>query len=129
MFKIFQFSVSLLVMMLVIGGCRKDPKGGVVSRSKQECTPEESAIIGDELMRSIERNAATYPLLDTARYEDELEYLNRLLGSLVHTAPVINRSAFDWKIQIIQKEEEYNLFAVPNWSILCYDGNAKIGRY
>ena len=120
-----KLSILIIIFLSIsLASCRKEG-GEVVGQSKQDFTPEEIAMVGEQISQAIEDNPVTFDIIDRTQMEPGYQYVEQLFHTLVNTAPVLNRLNFDWKIQILENDSLRTAFIGPGGHFYIYTGMLK----
>ncbi len=116
--------IFIFILLLGITSCRNKPE-----------TPEHVAIsnldtndqivVGEEINSFIQSNPSKFDVLSSEEYSLAYEYLNSFLLTLIRTAEVERRSAFDWKVIILKDDSQTSAFTLPGGYIYLYTGLLK----
>ena len=123
----FLFWLAAILLCTLLPSCSKS-EGEVISRSKQDVTPEEEAIIGATIQQSILDQSDFFEVLERDRYEEEYAYMEQLLHMITNTTVVENRKYFSWTVHILVDDEVRTMFATPGGHLFIYTGMLKFLR-
>ena len=117
-----------LILFLIVGymsSCRSKGNDVVVGQAKEDFNTEDQIKIGDAIYNTIQSNNQIFSLLEESDYPELYLHLNTMIDQIVNTAPVQHREDFDWKISILENDEEANAFITPGGHLYIYTGLLK----
>ncbi|MFT6320928.1 MAG: putative Zn-dependent protease [Granulosicoccus sp.] len=124
--KTFTSTSFILFSFLMIGlmsSCRSDPKDDiVVGQSKEEFDEADQIMIGNAISEIINESSNGFNVLKEEDYQEVYIYLNTLIDQIANTVYVQNRLEFDWKISILENDEEVDAFILPGGHLYIYSG-------
>lgn len=106
--------------------CRPDPKEDiVVGQSKDEFDEADQIMIGNAISTIISEPSNGFNVLAEEDYQEVYVHLNTLIDQISNTAKVQRRNDFDWKIIILENDEELNAFITPGGHLYICSGLLK----
>ena len=119
----------ILFSFLIIGlisSCRPDSKDDiVVGQSKEEFDETDQVMIGNAISEIISESSNGFNVLTEEDYQEVYIHLNTLIDQIANTASVQRRTEFDWKVFILENDEEVNAFIIPGGHLYIYSGLLK----
>jgi len=127
--RISTSSYLLLFLFLTIGllqSCRPDPTDDVVvGQSKDEFDEADQIMIGNAISAAISEPSNGFNVLEEENYKEIYSHLNTLVDQIANTVTVQRREDFDWKISILENDDEANAFIVPGGHLYICSGLLK----
>lgn len=123
-------STSLVILLFLFIGllqsCRPDPQQDiVVGQSKDEFDESDQVIIGNAISTMINDSSNGFNVLAEEDYQEVYRHLNTLIDQISNTTTVQRRGQFDWKISILENDDELNAFITPGGHLYIYTGLLK----
>ena len=117
-------SIYLLLFLIVgyMSSCRSKDGDVVVGQAKEDFNAEDQIKIGDAIHTTIQSNNQIFSLLSETDYPELYFHLNTMIDQITNTATVQHREDFDWKISILNNDEEANAFITPGGHLYIYTG-------
>ncbi len=119
----------ILLLFLIIGflhSCRPDPQQDiVVGQSKDEFDEADQIMIGNAISSMISEPSNGFNVLAEEDYQEVYVHLNTLIDQISNTATVQRRGHFDWKISILENDDELNAFITPGGHLYICSGLLK----
>ncbi len=124
-FNKLHFSALFIGILLVFSACRKEPLE-VKEGDQLEFSPEEQSVLGQKITDKIYSNSTTYPILSKNEYSEAYKYLqDSILNVAVNTGLVSRRQDFNWKVSIVNNDDDRNAFILPGGELFIYTGLLK----
>ena len=127
--KIFTSPSIFLFLLLInvfVQSCRPDTNNDViVGESKDEFDEADQILIGDAIDAMIGDPNFGMDILEKNDYQGIYNHLNMMIDQIANTAPVQRRNDFDWKISIINNDDELSAFIIPGGHLYIYTGLLK----
>ena len=99
-----------------------------LSVNPNELSVEEQKALGERITEFIQTNPATFPILDENDPNNRMAYSylrDSIFQIVINTHAVTRRLDLDWKISIIEDDNERNMFTLPGGEIFIYTGLLK----
>ncbi len=112
-----------------MNSCRPDPQDDiVVGQSKDEFDEGDQIMIGNAISTMINEPSNGFNVLVEKDYQEVYIHLNTLINQISNTATVQRRTEFDWKVSILENDEDLNAFMVPGGHLFICSGLLKFLR-
>ena len=108
--KNIKIAISLL-LVLFIAGC--------AGLKLNMFTPQDDAILGQQLDVEIRSNPQEYPILDNPEVK---QYLQNMVDEIIKSPHIQYRNVFAYKVEVIEKDNVINAFCTPGGYIYVYTG-------
>ena len=106
--------------------CRPDPQEDiVVGQSKDEFDEADQIMIGNAISIMISEPSNGFNVLAEEDYQEVYVHLNTLVNQITNTVTVQRRDHYDWKISILENDDELNAFIVPGGHLYICSGLLK----
>ena len=105
-----------------MSSCRSKDKDVVVGVSKEVFDAEDQVKIGNAISNSIQSNSQKFGVLNEMDYPELYFHLNTMIDQITNTSTVQHREDFDWKITILEDDDEVNAFIIPGGHLYVYTG-------
>ena len=119
----------ILFLCLIIGllqSCRPDSQQDiVVGQSKDEFDESDQIMIGNAISIMIKEPSNGFNVLAEEDYQEVYTHLNTIIDQISKTATVQRRGHYDWKISILENDDELNAFIVPGGHLYICSGLLK----
>lgn len=119
----------ILFLLLTIGlmhSCRPDPQQDiVVGQSKDKFDEADQIMIGNAISTMIKEPSNGFNVLAEEGYQEVYTHLNTLIDQISNTAKVQRRGQYDWKISILENDDELNAFIAPGGHLYICSGLLK----
>lgn len=113
-----QYIFLALLLLVFLSACN-DNDGVVVIVNKDEYSPEDNLLIGNDIDREA-RNI--YTTVSDEEAPEVSQYLSQMLDLIINTPTITNREIYNWEISLIADTTETTVFSVPNGHIYIYSG-------
>lgn len=109
-----------------MSSCRPDLEDDVVvGQSKEEFNEADQVMIGNGISGIINESSSGFNVLPNEEYQELYNHLNTLIDQIANTVYVQKRNEFDWKVSILENDEEVNAFILPGGHLYIYSGLLK----
>ncbi|MBS4012854.1 MAG: M48 family metalloprotease [Bacteroidetes bacterium] len=88
-------------------------------------TVQDDKELGDEVHAEIEKDPATYPILDKTVHSELYNHLYRIRDVILASPDIKYKNEFNWEIYIIHDDNVINAFAIPGGRTYYYTGLLK----
>lgn len=124
-FKQTLFPLSIIALLFA-ASCTRDNIGKPLQTSGESFSIEDQNIIGDRISEAILDNPADFPILDKIQKQEAYDYLqNNILEVIVRSPTMTKWKDFDWKVNIIDLDDKYHAFFLPNGEFFIHVGLLK----
>ncbi len=120
-------SICLLLFLIVgyMSSCRSKAGDMVVGEAKENFDIEDQKKIGEAIHNAIQSSNQYFTVLEESNYPELYLHLNTMMDQITNTSTVEHREYFDWKISILQNDDEVNAFILPGGHLYIYTGLLK----
>lgn len=119
-------TLLLLSVLFIFSSCEKDEPNQLVSLSKDEFTNEEKNEISERLSEEFVGNPEEFPIIEPSNHTAAYGYMRQLMGTMVNTPLVKNRATLNWEIFILNDDNKFDIFGMPNGDIYISTGLLKM---
>ena len=81
--------------------------------------------LGAQVALEIDGNPTEYPVLDSMKYKDVYDYLNKVRDKILNAGGVDYKDEFEWRLRVIHDDNTLNAFCTPGGYIYIYTGILK----
>ena len=114
----------LISALALFTACTKTPDK-VISINPNELTTADQVKIGEAFQLALETNANKFPILAAAAYPAANDYVSTMFYTMLNTAEVQHRKAYNWSVHIVQNDEMRTAFFLPGGHFYIYTGLLK----
>ena len=119
-------SLLFLCTIFIFSSCQKDEPDQLVTFSKDEFTEEEINTISARLSDEFANHPSDFPVVDESNHVAAYRYLEQLMNTMVNTPLVQNRLTLNWDIYILEDDNKFSTFGMPNGDIYISTGLLKM---
>ena len=88
-------------------------------------TIQQDKDLGAKVAAEIDGNPAKYPLLDSVKYKEIYQYVDKVRDNILNSGKVDLKDDFKWRVRIIHDDSTLNAFCTPGGYIYVYTGILK----
>lgn len=113
----------MVVLITTFNSCKDDSNNN--NPGINLFTVQDDIELGAQVAAEIDSDPATYPILDSATYQDAYGHIYRITNTILNSGKIKYRDQFAWRVRIIEDDSILNAFCTPGGYIYVYTGLIK----